>query len=217
LSITSAAASYAAQTAPRRPPATSTEREREETRDLNRQESSQGGQRDDDAQNPQDDGPQDQRDDGPQDRRDGGPQFDRRGDRQEQRLDFLHQRLRITRAQSRAWDNFADAVRDEADIARDRFQDRREDARRGPPSVVERLERRQQQLMVQSARVDHLLRALRPLYAELNRDRRETADRLFFRPGADGGGPGRFFNRRVPGPGRFNFDGLRRRDDNRAY
>jgi hypothetical protein len=171
LSITSAAASFAAQTAPGRPPATSTDREREETRDLNRQESSQGGPRD--------------------------------------------QRLRITRAQERAWNNFADVVRGEADVARDRLQERRDDARRGPPNVVERLERRQQQLMAQSARLDHLLRALRPLYAELNRDQKDTADRLFFRPGADGGG--RFFNRRVLGPGRFNFNGLRRREDNRPY
>jgi len=99
----------------------------------------------------------------------------------------------------------------------DGLQNRRDDARRGPPTVVERLERRQEQLTVQSARVDHLLRALRPLYAELNADQKDTADRLFFRPGADGGGQGRFFNRRVPGPGRFNFDGLRRREGDRSF
>lgn len=151
------------------------------------------------------------------DRRDGA-QAGRLGDRLDRRLDFLHQRLRISAAQERVWDDFASAVRGEAQTVRDRFEDRRDrvrDGRRGRPTVVERLERRQQTLANRSARVDHLLSALRPLYAALNANQKQTADRLFFRPEAE---RGRFFNRRVPGSdGRFDRFGRSDRRFDRNY
>jgi hypothetical protein len=177
-------------------------------------------------------------------RRDGAT-VERRGDRLERRLNFLHQQLHIRANQEGVWNRFADSVRDDAQDALDRFQDRRGDFRgRGdgrredrrengqrrdgerfaPPSVVERLERRQERLANQTARIDHLLTAVRPLYAALDAAQRQTADRLFFPAGrGDGRNGGRFFNRRVPGPdaGRgdrsFDFDGLQRRDSNRTY
>jgi hypothetical protein len=182
------------------------------------------------AQAPQQDRQLDRRDGGQLNRRDGGLS-DRRGGPLERRLDFLHERLRITAAQERVWDDFANVVRDETQAAGDRFADlrdqfrgrqgdgrrndgRRDDGRRGQPSVVERLEQRQQRLANQSARVDHLLSALRPLYAALNANQKQIADQLFFRPGADGGG---FFNRRVPGPGSRFFDRFDRRFDRNYF
>ena len=160
-------------------------------------------------------------------------QFARGGNRLERRLAFLHRALRINASQEQLWDNFADAVRNEADAVRDRFRGppdgnrggfrgppdggrggfrgppdgrrdgfrgppdgRRGDVRRDEPSVVERLEQREQALADRSARVERLLTALRPLYAALNDEQKETADELFFRPGEDRG-PG-FFNRQVP-------------------
>lgn len=114
--------------------------------------------------------------------------FNRRDDRLERRLDFLHGELRITTAQQRLWDDFTAAVRAEDERARSRDFDRRDDvrdrnnnARSAPPSVVERLERRQQNLADRGARVDRLLIALRPLYAALSEDQRRAADELMFR------------------------------------
>lgn len=147
--------------------------------------------------------------------RDGraGGRFERRGGGVERRLSFLHERLGIRADQESVWNTFADVVRTEArtvrgqaDEVRGRVRDRRDGAgrgegRRGPPSVVERLERRQQMLADRSDRAGRLLQELRPLYAALDQNQKRTADRLFFRMGEIGGDQGRFFNRRVPGPG----------------
>jgi hypothetical protein len=123
----------------------------------------------------------------PRDRGDGRD-FYRRDDRLERRLDFLHGELRITTAQQRLWDDFTAAVRAEDERARPRDFDRRDDVRDrnnngrdARPSVVERLERRQQEAADRGARVDHLLIALRPLYAALSEDQRRAADELMFR------------------------------------
>jgi len=114
--------------------------------------------------------------------------YNRRDDRLERRLDFLHGELRITTAQQRLWDDFTAAVRAEDERSRPRDFDRRDDVRdrnnngrNALPSVVERLERRQQEAADRGARVDHLLIALRPLYATLSEDQRRAADELMFR------------------------------------
>jgi LTXXQ motif family protein len=125
--------------------------------------------------------------------------FDRRGDQLARRLDFLHAELRITQAQQRLWDDFANAVRQETDQARmrgfrprDDFRGRDDDRRAAAPSVVQRLERRQQALSDRTERVDHLLGALRPLYAALNDDQKRRADELMFARDQDRFGRGRF-------------------------
>ena len=104
-------------------------------------------------------------------------------ERLERRLEFLHAQLRIVPAQERAWQTFAAVLQDEA---RDRFREKRFEGRdrfRGPPSVVGRLEDRQQRLAERSADLDRVLRALRPLYASFSVEQRRTADRLMFQPG----------------------------------
>ena len=193
LSLIAATASFGAQSAPRLDPADAPPRSAgpAEQRPLPPPpQSREQRERRDDARN-------DRRDDRRFDRRDDG-RLAGRGDMLERRLDFLHERLRIRANQESVWRDFAGAVREETDIARDRVQDRRNDARRGPSTAIERLERRGERLDNQRARVDHLLRELRPLYATLDAGQRQTADLLFFRPGVDNGE--RFFNRRVPGP-----------------
>ena len=130
--------------------------------------------------------------------------FDRRAnrfeDRLERRLNFLHSELRITPAQEQSWANFADAVRREAQTGRDQFFDRRDEFRGGPnggpdgrtappPSIVERLEQRQQGLEERGAYYDRLLSALRPLYAALSDDQKRVADETLFNPGRDDRGP----------------------------
>jgi len=158
-------------------------------------------------------------------------QYDRRDtrtpeDRLERRLTYLHGQLGITPAQESAWTNFTAALRDEArERNRDRVQgsgfddrdalrgrsERRNDgaggARQGP-SVVERLEERRSILAGREANLDHVLTALRPLYASFRPEQRRIADRLMFQPREDdrggfddsrdrrdGGGGGRFDNR----------------------
>jgi hypothetical protein len=120
-------------------------------------------------------------------------------DRLERRLTFLHSELGITPQQEQVWATFADAVRREAQAGRDQFFDRRDefrggpdgrpDARNQPPSIVERLERRQQGLEDRGAYYDRLLSALRPLYAALSDDQKRTADENLFSPGREDRGP----------------------------
>jgi len=124
-------------------------------------------------------------------------------ERLDRRLSFLHERLRITASQERLWRAFANVLHDEV---QDR-PGRREYIR--APSVVERLEQREQRLAERRERADHVLRALRPLYASFSEEQKRTADRLMFQ--ADGGrGFGRGgFDR---GPGRPGLDRDRDRD-----
>ena len=147
-------------------------------------------------------------------------QFDRRGDRRfnrdhggnfmERRLDFLHERLRITPAQQRLWNAFADELRGEAEALRDRFADRLQDLRgqrgRGLPNVVDQLERRHETLTDRTARLERLLGVVRPLYTALDQNQKRIADRLLLRAERA------FFDRGGgPGDGRFDFEGQQRR------
>jgi hypothetical protein len=127
-------------------------------------------------------------------------------DRLERRLTYLHGQLGITPAQESVWTNFTAALRDEArERNRDRVQggafndrdslrgrpergdDRAGDARQGP-SVVERLQERRRIIADREADLDHVLTALRPLYASFTAEQRRTADRLMFQPREDGRG-----------------------------
>jgi periplasmic protein CpxP/Spy len=149
--------------------------------------------------------------------------FDRRAnrfeDRLERRLNFLHSELGITPQQEQAWATFADAVRREAQTGRDQFFDRRDQFRSGPdgrnappPSVVERLERRQQGLEERGAYYDRLLSALRPLYAALSDEQKRAADEnLFSRDDRGPRGWRRYgFNRDYGRFGRGSYRGFER-------
>src|SRR5258706_1767966 len=144
---------------------------------------------------------------GPPDRRDDS-QYNRREDRLERRLDYLRSELKITPAQQRLWDDFANVVRQTAErgpvrapgFDRDRNGDRGPQDNRGgqyrgrdndpldAPGVLDRLEARQEILARQNDRVNHLVRALRPLDAALSTDQDPTADRELLQPPACGNG-----------------------------
>ena len=167
---------------------------------------------------------------------------DRARDRLEGRLGYLHSALKITAAQDRLWNAFADVVRDEQgnagarfdrgrgagpdrgpdrganrgfDRGRDRDRGADRDRDRDAPSVVDRLERRQQNLADRSTQMNKLLTALRPLYAALSPEQKRLADENLFRPErqrmADSGrfGRGRFGGDRFYGDrfGRGPFGG----------
>ena len=149
------------------------------------------------------------------DRRDDrvlGGQYDRRDERDarrpeqwlDRRLSTLHERLRITASQERLWIAFANVLHDEAQDGRDR---RAVNDRRDSPSLVERLEQRERRSADRTQRMDHILSALRPLYASFSEEQKRMADRLMFQ--ADGRGRGGFGR----GPGRgFDRDADRDRD-----
>ncbi len=137
----------------------------------------------------------------------GDSRADFRDSRLEGRLAYLKSELGITAAQSQAWDVYANAVRDDV---RDRFQ-RRESpppAARGPASVVDELAEPQQRLAAESARLDRVVAALKPLYAALSDDQHRMADRLL----APDNGPRMAAGMRMPR--RFAGD---RRFDRRFY
>jgi LTXXQ motif family protein len=195
LAVTAASPFADAQTAPRPLPANPQAQDRTPSSQQDAEPQDRG-----DAQ-------PDRRGDVQRDRRDG--RFARGGNRLERRLDFLHSELRITQAQERLWDDFSNAVREEAQEARNRLDDFRNDRDRGRLGAIERLERRQQRVQNQEARVDHLLAALRPLYAALSDNQQRMADDLLFRPDR-----GRFASRFGRGFGRGFRDsdrGFRRR------
>jgi hypothetical protein len=113
----------------------------------------------------------------------------------------LHEQLRITRGQERLWITFANVLHDEVQDGRDR---RDLNDRRGSPSVVERLEQRERRSADRTQRMDHILGALRPLYASFSEEQKRTANSLMFQ--ADGRGRGGFgrgpgFGQGLGGPG----------------
>ena len=142
---------------------------------------------------------------------------DRARDPLERRLDYLHRTIGITQAQERLWMNFADAVRAEQST-RERGPGFQRGPGRGPgpnaardrdrqaPSVVDRLEQRQQRLTDESSDVNRLLTTLRPLYAALSPDQKRLADENLFHPERErfaGFGGGRFGRGRFGDGGRF--------------
>ena len=163
---------------------------------------------------PQDSYQYDRQGDDRRDDRIPGGQYDRRDGRDgrgaeqwlDRRLSSLHERLRITPSQERLWIGFANVLHDETQEAQDR---RASNDRRDSPSVVERLEQRERRLADRTQRMDHILSALRPLYASFSEEQKRTADRLMFQVD---GGRGRGGFGREPGGAGFDRNGDRDRD-----
>ena len=119
--------------------------------------------------------------------------FARPEERLERRLAFLHNELRITPAQERGWQALAAVLQDEV-RDRMRFENRRYFR---APSVVERLQERQQMLAERGTDLDRVISVFRPLYASFSAEQKRTADRLMFQPERGRG----FGDRRVGAPG----------------
>jgi len=112
------------------------------------------------------------------------------GERVEARLAYLKTALKITDAQQAQWDAFAGVMRKQAKDAdtriktwKEKMAQRTEHKR---PTVIERLERRQERLATASARLDKLLAVEKPLYAALSPEQQQIADKVLAARGHTG-------------------------------
>lgn len=95
----------------------------------------------------------------------------------EGRIAFLKAELKITPAQEPAFDRLAQAMRDNAKEMAQSFEQHR--AEHGKPmNAVERLEARQRFMAMHARHSERFLAALKPLYATLSPEQKETADEL---------------------------------------
>jgi hypothetical protein len=111
----------------------------------------------------------------------------------EAHLAFLKTALKVTDAQTQAWNAVADVLRDQAkrhdaEIAAHRKA--HEDATQ-PPDLPTILQDRQHMAVEEADDLSKLLTALKPLYGLLSAEQKETADHLFppGHPGMGHGGP----------------------------
>jgi len=98
-------------------------------------------------------------------------------ERVEGRIAFLRAELKITNAQARAWDQFAEALRAGAK----KIADARPSAAQAgatPPTLSQRLEQRERALAARLDGARAIKAALDPLFAALSEDQKKTADQL---------------------------------------
>jgi hypothetical protein len=113
----------------------------------------------------------------------------------ESRITYLKELLKITSAQERVWNAYADTLR-----AQNAAQTKDRDARRptkdaqkqdkNRPTLLDRLDNRKKQLDEQSANLANVEKTLRPLYAALSDEQKKEADRVLMDSGFGGGGFG---------------------------
>ena len=124
---------------------------------------------------------------------DGHHHFRLPSERVEPRLAYLKTALKITDAQSKQWNAFADVLRKQAkdrdakvEAMRAKFE-----AGKGKPhpevSVVDRMERREKMMTDATASLSEVLAAVKPLYAVLSDDQKQTANELLAHRGGHGG------------------------------
>ena len=100
----------------------------------------------------------------------------------EGRIAFLKTELKITEAQTPAFNAFADVLRTQAKAAADAHAQMRGD-RDKPASAIDRMERRTQMMKQGAEASQKLLDAAKPLYAQLSDEQKQTADQLMSRGG----------------------------------
>jgi hypothetical protein len=114
-------------------------------------------------------------------------------ERVEPRLAYLKTALKITDAQTKQWNAFADVLRKQAkdrdakiEAMRAKFEANK-DTPRPEVSAIDRMERQQKILTDVSAALSERLAAAKPLYAVLSDDQKQTADELLAHRGGHGG------------------------------
>jgi hypothetical protein len=111
----------------------------------------------------------------------------------EARLAFLKTALKVTDAQTAAWNAVADVLREQAKRHDTEIAARRKarEAATEPPDLPTILQDRQHMAVEESDDLSKLLAALKPFYGLLSAEQKETADHLFppGHPGMDHGGP----------------------------
>jgi type IV pilus biogenesis protein CpaD/CtpE len=103
------------------------------------------------------------------------------------RIAFLKTALKITDAQSDAWNAFAGVLRKQAKQRDEEIQAWRASENNAPRDAITALERRQQKLARAAANVSEMLSAAKPLYASLSDDQKKRADVLLGRGEGRGG------------------------------
>jgi len=98
----------------------------------------------------------------------------------EGRIASLKSELKITDAQTSAWNKFADALRAAGGSMNDMYQQMMQS---GPATTLPaRLERRETMLLTHLGRVKTLKEALDPLYASLSAEQKKIADSIMIGP-----------------------------------
>jgi periplasmic protein CpxP/Spy len=105
-----------------------------------------------------------------------------RPSRIEGRLAFLKTELKITDAQSGAWNTLADVMRKQDKDMREARRQARE-TRQKEASALEKLEQSQRHAALRAAATQEFVAAFRPLYQTLSAEQKKTADDLFARGG----------------------------------
>ena len=111
----------------------------------------------------------------------GGPAGMATIDRIEGRIAFLRTELKITDAQTNAWNSFADALRTNAKKlgeVRTSMMSHMGAAQQQPPALTERLNLQEQWLIARLEETRAMKSALTNLYAVLTEDQRKTANEL---------------------------------------
>jgi hypothetical protein len=119
----------------------------------------------------------------------------------EAHLAFLKTALKVTEAQTPAWNAVAEVLREQAK-RRDADMMARHKARQDavqPPDLLEMLQDRQRMDVIEADDLSKLLIALRPFYGALSAEQKETASHLFPQ-GHSGPGMGRPPGPREDGP-----------------
>ncbi len=102
------------------------------------------------------------------------------------RIAYLRTALKITDAQAKPWNAFADVLRKQAK-ERDAMVTAHRAYRDAKFTVVDRLEKRQKWLTRAASDTAELLTAVQPLYASLSEDQKQTADEFLVHGGHWGG------------------------------
>ncbi|OOG60217.1 Spy/CpxP family protein refolding chaperone [Rhodanobacter sp. C03] len=101
----------------------------------------------------------------------------KRADAVEQRISDLHTQLKITDAQSKQWDAFAQTMRDNAKKAADAFRDR---AQKLPTMNADEAMKSYAALtQLHAENMQKLSSAMSDLYAVLSTDQKQTADAMY--------------------------------------
>ena len=100
----------------------------------------------------------------------------------EGRIAFLKTELKITEAQTPAFNAFADVLRAQAKSMGEAHEKMRGD-RDKPASAIDRMERRTQMMKQGAEASQKLLDAAKPHYAQLSDEQKQTADELMNRGG----------------------------------
>jgi LTXXQ motif family protein len=120
-------------------------------------------------------------------------------ERIEPRLAYLKTALKITDAQSKQWNAFADVLRKQAKARDAKVEEMRAkfEANKGKPnqdvSAIDRMERREKMMTDAAASLSEVLAAAKPLYASLSDEQKQTADELLGGRSGRGGWGGRHF------------------------